>query len=62
MRTLFANGTIVTADGSFQADVLVDGETIVQIGAGLAATVTADEVIAATGKYPSRAASTATRT
>ena len=35
MRTLFANGTIVTADGSYQADVLVDGETIVQIGAGL---------------------------
>ena len=51
MRTLFANGTIVTADGSYQADVLVDGETIVQIGANLAATVTADEVIDATGKY-----------
>jgi hypothetical protein len=27
MRTLIANGTIVTADGSYQADVLVDGET-----------------------------------
>jgi dihydropyrimidinase len=51
MRTLFANGTIVTADGSYQADVLVDGETIVQIGANLAASVTADEVIDATGKY-----------
>jgi len=51
MRTLFANGTIVTADGSYQADVLVDGETIVQIGASLAASVTADEVIDATGKY-----------
>jgi dihydropyrimidinase len=51
MRTLFANGTIVTAEGSYQADVLVDGETIVQIGAGLSAAVTADEVIDATGKY-----------
>jgi dihydropyrimidinase len=51
MRTLFANGTIVTADGSYQADVLVDGETIVQIGANLAASVTADEVIDAAGKY-----------
>jgi dihydropyrimidinase len=51
MRTLFAHGTVVTADGSYQADVLVDGETIVQIGADLAATVTADEVVDATGKY-----------
>jgi dihydropyrimidinase len=52
MRTLIANGTIVTADGSYQADVLVDGETIVQIGADLAgAGVTADETIDATGKY-----------
>ncbi len=51
MRTLFANGTIVTADGSYRADVLVEGETIAQIGAGLAASVTADEVIDAAGKY-----------
>src|SRR5512141_1378877 len=51
MRTLIANGTIVTADGSYQADVLVDGETIAQIGVGLAAGVTADETIDATGKY-----------
>ena len=28
MRTLITNGTIVTADGSTAADVLVDGETI----------------------------------
>ena len=28
MRTLITNGTVVTADGSYQADVLVDGETI----------------------------------
>jgi len=52
MRTLFANGTIVTADGSYPGDVLVDGETIAQIGTNLAvAGVTADEVIDATGKY-----------
>ena len=29
MRTLITNGTIVTADGSYAADVLIDGETIV---------------------------------
>ena len=52
MRTLITNGTIVTADGSYQADVLVDGETIAQIGANLAgAGVTADETIDATGRY-----------
>ena len=33
MRTLISNGTIVTAEGSYAADVLVDGETIAQIGA-----------------------------
>ena len=38
MRTLIANGTIVTADGSYAADVLVDGETIAQIGAALGVT------------------------
>jgi dihydropyrimidinase len=52
MRTLITNGTIVTADGSYAADVLIDGETIAQIGADLAAAgVTADEVINAVGKY-----------
>jgi dihydropyrimidinase len=52
MRTLIAHGTVVTADGSYRADVLVDGETIAQIGADLAAVgVTADETIDATGKY-----------
>ena len=34
MRTLITNGTIVTADGSQAADVLIDGETIAAIGAG----------------------------
>ena len=52
MRTLITNGTIVTADGSYVADVLVDGETIAQIGPDLAAAgVTADETIDATGKW-----------
>ncbi|HEY7524801.1 MAG TPA: dihydropyrimidinase [Candidatus Limnocylindrales bacterium] len=52
MRTLIANGTIVTAEGSQAADVLVDGETIAQIGADLAAGgVSADETIDAHGKY-----------
>ncbi len=51
MRTLITGGTIVTADGSTVADVLVDGETIVQVGANLASTITADESIDATGKY-----------
>ena len=52
MRTLIANGTIVTAEGSQVADVLIDGETIAMIGADLApAGMTADETIDATGKY-----------
>jgi len=52
MRTLISNGTIVTADGSQRADVLVDGETIAAIGADLAgAGMTADETIDASGKY-----------
>ena len=52
MRTLIRNGTIVTADGSSVADVLVDGETIALIGADLqGAGIAADETIDATGKY-----------
>ncbi len=52
MRTLIANGTVVTADGSQAADVLIDGETIAAIGADLAgAGLTADETIDATGRY-----------
>jgi len=52
MRTLIANGTIVTGDGSYQADVLVDGETIGQIGRDLAAAgVSADETIDARSAY-----------
>jgi dihydropyrimidinase len=52
MRTLITNGTIVTADGSYDADVLIDGETIAAIGADLASTgATADETIDASGRY-----------
>src|SRR6476469_552060 len=53
MRTLISNGTVVTADGSYPADILVDGEKIAGIGAGLAqmANATADETVDATGKY-----------
>jgi dihydropyrimidinase len=52
MRTLIANGTIVNAEGSSRADVLVDGETIALIGADLAAAgITADETIDASGRY-----------
>ena len=52
MRTLITNGLIVTADGSYAADVLVDGETIALVSADLAAAgVTADVTIDATRKY-----------
>jgi dihydropyrimidinase len=52
MRTLITNGTIVTADGSYDADVLIDGETIAAIGADLASSgTTADETIDASGRY-----------
>jgi dihydropyrimidinase len=52
MRTLITNGTIVTAEGSYAADVLIEDETIAQIGRDLAASgVTADETIDASGRY-----------
>jgi dihydropyrimidinase len=52
MRTLISGGTVVTADGSYDADILVDGETIAHIGRDLAAAgVTADETISASGAW-----------
>ena len=51
MRTLITNGTIVTAEGSYPADVLIDGETIAAIGTGLAGMTQADETVDAAGKY-----------
>lgn len=44
MRTLIKNGRVVTATDDYFADVLVDGETIAQIGKDLSS-VTADQVI-----------------
>src|SRR6187399_3400738 len=49
MRTLIKNGTIVNADATTQADVLIDGEAIVMIGTDLEAT--ADRTIDAAGKW-----------
>lgn len=49
MRTLIANGTVVTAASTYEADVLVDGGRIVQIGRGLA--VEDAERVDASGSY-----------
>ncbi len=52
MRTLITHGTVVSAEGSYESDVLVDGERIEAVGRGLAAAgIHADETIDATGKY-----------
>ena len=47
MTKVIKNGTVVTADRTYQADVLIDGGKIVAIGARL----DGDEVIDATGCY-----------
>jgi len=51
MRTLISNGTVVTAEGSHRADVLIDGETIAAVGLDLAKGGPADATIDARGKY-----------
>ena len=54
MRTLIVNGLVVNADGSQRADVLVDGEVIVALGAGLGTSPLAqgvDRTIDARGRY-----------
>ena len=54
MRTLITGGTVVNADGSTAADVLVDGEQIAAVGRGLAGTdmaASVDNTIDAKGKY-----------
>lgn len=48
MTTLIKNGTLITASDTFQADILVEGETISQIGKNLQHPNA--EVIDATGK------------
>ena len=45
--TIIKNGTIVTADLTYKADVRIDGETITEIGQNL----TGDETLDATGCY-----------
>ncbi len=51
MRTRITNGTVVNAEGSVPADVLVDGETIALVGSGLPGRgVTADRTIDASGR------------
>lgn len=50
MKTLIKNGTIVTAADEYKADLLIDGETIAQIGTNLAAGAV-DQVIDAGGLY-----------
>ena len=47
MTTVIRNGTIVTADLTYKADVQIEGGKITQIGAGL----TGDKVLDATGCY-----------
>ena len=49
MRTLIANGVVVTAAGSLHADVTIEGERILQVGDGDG--LPADHVIDATGRY-----------
>ncbi len=47
MSTVIKNGTIVTADLTYEADVLIEGGRIAEIGPGLSG----DEVLDATGCY-----------
>ena len=49
MRTLVKNGTIVTADSEYKADILIVDEKIVAIGSDLEGPF--DKVLDATGKY-----------
>ena len=47
MSKVIKGGTVVTADRTYEADVLIEGETIKQIGLNLSG----DEVIDASGAY-----------
>ncbi len=47
MTTVIRNGTIVTADLTYKADVAIEGGRIVEIGPDL----TGDEVLDASGCY-----------
>jgi dihydropyrimidinase len=51
-RTLISNGTVLSPQGGFAADVLVDGETIAALLApGTAAGLAVDRTVDATGRY-----------
>lgn len=49
MRTLIKNGTIVTADGEYKADILIEDEKIAAIGSGFSGPF--DTELDAAGKY-----------
>ncbi|HCO02998.1 MAG TPA: dihydropyrimidinase, partial [Actinobacteria bacterium] len=49
MRTLIANGTVVTAAETVRADVVIEDEKVAAVGLGL--DVTADKVIDATDRF-----------
>ncbi|MTD53017.1 dihydropyrimidinase [Amycolatopsis pithecellobii] len=54
MTTLIKGGTVVSSTGSSPADVLVEGERIAAVlapGSAVGASISADDVIDATGKY-----------
>ena len=53
MRTLITNGTVVNADGSFGADVLIEDDKIVAVGAipGAPSELSVDTVIDARGRW-----------
>ncbi len=51
MKTLIANGTVITHAGRMDADVLIDGESVVGIAATGSHGWSADRVIDASGRY-----------
>lgn len=53
MRTIIKNGTVVTTERVFTADVIIDDETITAVGTGLAKEFekTAQETVDASGMY-----------
>mgnify|MGYP001813045485 FL=1 len=51
MKTLIANGTVITHAGRMDADVLIDGETVVGVAASGSHGWNADRVIDAAGRY-----------
>ncbi|HNK64554.1 MAG TPA: hypothetical protein PLE14_10890, partial [Anaerolineales bacterium] len=48
MKTLIKNGTLITASDTFNADILIEGETISRIGLDLEAD--ADQVVLVEGQ------------